>query len=129
MYSIYDTPNEFFNISTMPAAPGTPVDTTSGFAVVGTTIAFGCSDGAAGTKLLTNLTSSQAGTSTAQLFFGVIDAFNRRFNDIKAADPDNAPTKFSIGRTGYTDEATGEIVYSYSISIRVTPGSLVAVNA
>ena len=37
--------------------------------------------------------------------------------------------KLGITRSGYTDETTGEIVYSYNVTCRVTPGTLVAVNS
>lgn len=119
-YDTYDKPGEFFN-----TAP-----TTAAFAVTTSTITLGCSNPAAPTtNFLTNLTVGQANLgsgSTAQVIFGLVDGVYQRFNSIPTADK---PTKFNITRSGFTDEATGEIVYNYAITCRVTPGSLDAVNA
>ena len=132
-YTTYDTPAEFFNISTMPIAPGTPVDTTGAYSIASAAITLGCIDHAtAANRFLTNLTAAQAHLttgSTAQVIFGITDAIYQRFNNIKAADAANAPTKFGITRTGYTDETTGELVYNYAITCRVNAGTLVAVNS
>ena len=120
MYSAYDTPGEFFNAS----------PTTAALALTADSITLGLSDaGAPTTNFLTNLTLAQANLttgSTAQLIFGLVDGVYQRFNSIVTADK---PTKFNITRSGYTDETTGEIVYSYNVTCRVTPGSLVAVNS
>lgn len=119
-YSTYDTPAEFFNIS----------PTTAAFALASGTISIGCADHAtAANRFLTNITAAQANLttgSTAQVVFGITDAIYQRFNGIISADK---PTKFNITRSGYTDEVTGELVYNYAITCRVTPGSLVAVNS
>ena len=76
--------------------------------------------------LLTHLSDSQAAASSAQMVFAVVDMVNTRFNAIPAAD---RPTKFSISRTGYTDEASGELVYNYAVTCRVTPVSFIAPNS
>ena len=119
-YTTYDTPAEFFNIS----------PTTGAYAIASATISIGCSDHATpANQFLTNVTAAQAHLttgSTAQVVFGITDAIYQRFNSIVTADK---PTKFNITRTGYTDETTGELVYNYAITCRVTPGSLVAVNS
>ncbi len=130
-YTTYDTPGEFFNIATMPTS--SPVDTSTGYAIASAAITLGCSDhGTATTRFLTRLTAAQAHLttgSTAQVIFGIIDAIYTRFNDIKNADSANAPTKFTLTRSGYTDESTGELVYNYTVSVRATPGTLVATNS
>jgi len=122
-YTTYDKPGEFFNAS----------PTTAAYSVGTDTITLGTYDVAKPTSnFLTNLTAAQAHLttgSTAQVIFGIVDAIYQRFNNIKAADSANAPTKFNLTRTGYTDEATGELVYNYAITCRVTLGSLVAVNS
>lgn len=131
MYTSYDTPNEFFNT----ALSGV---TASGYVTGTGTVTFGtASHGTTASKFLTNLTDAQASTGetnptigrTSQVIFAVVDAIYQRFNAIRILDAANAPTKFNITRTGYTDETTGEIVYNYAITCRVTPGSLVAVNS
>ena len=76
--------------------------------------------------VLTNLDSTQAGANTAQVVFGITDAIYQRFNSIETA---NRPEKFRISRSGSTDEATGELVYNYTITLRVAPTGLVAVNS
>ena len=123
MYSTYDTPGEFFNIS----------PTATGYGLSSATISLGCSDHAtADNRFLTNISAAQADPttgSTAQLVFGINDALYQRFNAIKLLDAANAPNKFKITRAGYTDEVTGELVYTFTTTIRVTPGSLVAVNS
>lgn len=119
-YTSYDAPAEFFNM-----AP-----TTTGYAVGTNEITLGCSDHATpGNQFLTNLTGALAASSTAQVIFGIIDAIYTRFKSIKTLDAANAPTKFDITRNGAIDESTGEMVYRYSITIRVNAGSLVAVNS
>ena len=109
-YSTYDTPGEFFNI-----AP-----TATAYSVAAKTISLGCGDHATpGNQFLTNLLDAQAQPatgSTAQVVFGLLDALYTRFNLIPAADK---PTKFSIRRAGYTDEATNELVYTYTVSVRL----------
>lgn len=119
-YTLFDTPGEFFNAS--PTTAGLSVST--GAVTLGTV-----SNGTAANRFLTNLTDGQVNLttgSTAQMVFGITDAIYQRFNSIPTADK---PTKFSITRTGYTDEATGELVYNYAITCRVTLGSLTAVNS
>lgn len=127
-YSAFDTPGEFFNASTLPI--GAPVDTSTSYTLGTGEITIGTVSNATSTdRFLTNLTDAQANAttgSTAQVVFGITDAIYQRFNSIPAADK---PTKFSIVRTGYTDETTGELVYNYTTTIRVTPGSLTAVNS
>jgi len=119
-YTTYDKPGEFFNAS----------PTTAALALTADSITLGLSDaGAPTTNFLTNLTLAQANLttgSTAQMVFGIVDGIYQRFNGILTADK---PTKFNLTRNGYTDEATGELVYNYAITCRVTPGSLVAVNS
>ncbi len=119
-YTTYDKPGEFFNAS----------PTTAAYSVGTDTITIGTYDAAKPTSnFLANLTDAQAHLtdgSTAQVVFGIVDGIYQRFNSIPTAD---RPTKFGITRTGYTDETTGELVYNYAITCRVTPGSLVAVNS
>jgi hypothetical protein len=118
-YSTYDTPGEFFNIS----------PTTGAYSLASATISIGCGDHATpANQFLTNLTAAQAHLttgSTAQVLFALNDALYQRFNSILTADK---PTKFSIRRSGATDEATNELVYTYTTTIRVAVGSLVAAN-
>lgn len=119
-YTTYDKPGEFFNAS----------PTTAGLSVGTGTITLGTfSHGTAANRFLTNVTDTDSNLttgSTAQMIFGITDSIYQRFNSIVTADK---PTKFNITRTGYTDETTGELVYNYAITCRVTPGSLVAVNS
>ena len=128
-YSTYDTPNEFFNLAPVPGAPATA----SGYAISSAAITLGCSDHAtAASRFLTNISAAAAHLttgSTAQVVFGLVDGVYQRFNAIKTLDSAHAPTKFNITRSGYTDETTGELVYSYNVTCRVTPGTLVAVNS
>lgn len=76
--------------------------------------------------ILTNLSSGDASTSTAQVVFAIVDLISSRLNSIPLADK---PTKFTISRSGYTDFDTGEMIYNYSISCRVVSGSLIAINS
>ena len=127
MYTDYDTPAEFFNIATLPI--GAPVDTSGGYAIASATISLGCSDHAtAANRFLTNLTAAQAALagSTAQVIFGVVDAISERYNAIPVVD---RPTKFSVNKSGYFDATTGEWVYNYAVSCRVSTGTPVAVNS
>ena len=119
-YTSYDAPAEFFNMD----------PTTAGFAVASNQITIGCSDHATpANQFLTNLTGALAASSTVQVIFGLIDAIYTRLKAIKTLDSANAPTKWDITRNGAIDESTGEMVYRYSITIRVNAGSLVAVNS
>ena len=119
-YTTYDTPGEFFNI-----AP-----TASAYAVASATISIGCGDHAtADNRFFTNITAAQAHASTgstAQVIFGMVDALYQRFNAIPSVD---RPTKFSIRRSGATDETTGELVYTYTVTVRVSTGTLTAANS
>jgi hypothetical protein len=123
MYTSYDNPGEFFNMS----------PTTGGISLASATLSFGLADHAtSANRFLTNLTAAQADLttgSTAQVFFGLFDGIYQRLNAIKLADPANKPTKFDLTRYGYTDEATGELVYNYALTIRVNPTGFVAVNS
>ena len=114
----YDNPGEFFNTTATPGA-----------LAVGTgTITLGTASHST-SKFLTNLTDDQSGLSggsTAQVVFGITDALYQRFNSIDIA---NRPEKFQIVRSGFVDEATGELVYNYTTTLRVAPTGLVAVNS
>lgn len=122
-YTSYDTPGEFFNIS----------PTATAYSVTSATISIGCGDHAtAGNRFFTNITDAQADEttgSTAQVIFGMVDGLYQRFQEIRLADSANVPTKFNVTRTGYTDETTGELVYSYTVTTRVNPSGFVAVNS
>lgn len=129
-YTSYDVPGEFFNIATMPTS--VPVDTTTGYAIASAAITLGCSDHATpATRFLTKVTAAQAHLttgSTAQVIFGIVDALYTRFNDIKNASSADVPTKFSLTRSGYTDEVTGELVYNYAVIVRASASTFVATN-
>ena len=120
MYSSFDTPGEFFNAS----------PTTSGYSVGAESITLGCGDHTTpANRFLTNLTDEQANASTgstAQVIFGIFDAIYQRFNSIAQAD---RPEKFSIFRSGFTDEETGETVFTYTATIRVVTSSYTAMNS
>jgi hypothetical protein len=123
MYSSYDNPGEFFNLS----------PTTSGYSVAAGSITLGTFNGStAAHRFLPELTDAQAAPSTgsvAQVLFALNEALFQRLNAIKALNAANAPTKFNISRSGYIDPATNEIVYTYSTTVRLSPGTLTAVNA
>ena len=91
-------------------------------------------------QLLKDRIQDQVARDNDEEFFRLLTAADERLLNMgrwrwtRAAitlvpDAANAPTKFNITRSGYTDEATGELVYNYTITCRVTPGSLVAVNS
>lgn len=119
-YELYDKPGEFFNL-----AP-----TTTALAVGTGTITLGTASNTSSTaKFLTNLTDTQAALagegSTAQVVFGITDALYQRFNSINTA---NQPANFRINRTAVLMEP-GELVYTYTTTIRVAPTGLVAANS
>lgn len=123
MYTTYDTPGEFFNIS----------PTTAAYTVGTDAITIGTYDAAKPTSsFLANLTDDQAHAttgSTAQVIFGIADGIYQRFAAIKAADATNAPSKMNIVRSSYEDTLNGTLVRTYSFTFHLTPGSLVAVNS
>lgn len=130
-YTTYDNPGEFFNC-TAPAFAGIAgfTATTSAYAVSGTTITLGLNDSAtAAGQFLTNLSTTQANSttgSTAQVIFSILDALQSRYALIPVAE---RPTKFSINRIGSVDSNTGELIFSYNVSIRVTADNPIAINS
>jgi hypothetical protein len=40
-----------------------------------------------------------------------------------------SPAKFRLTRSGYVDEVSGEMAYNYTISCRLSPTTLLAVNS
>lgn len=116
-YTTYDTPAEFFNIS----------PTATGYSIASAAITLGCSDHAtSGNRFITNLTAAQAALagSTAQVIYGLVDSLYKRFKSIATAD---RPVSFRLRRSGRTDESTDEIIYTYTITVRVN-ASGVATN-
>lgn len=128
-YTSYDTPGEFFNAAPDSTAPATA----SGYSVANNAITFGCADHATiPSRFLTNLTGAQAQLttgSTAQVLFALLEALYGRFRAIKQLSSTHVPTKFTMNRSGFTDEVTGELVYNYTMTCRLAPGAMVAVNA
>ena len=128
MYSSYDNPGEFFNLDPTTAA----ISLSSGAAVPAGSLIIGLGNhGTPANEFLTELTIDQANLSTGsvpQVLFALNEALFQRLNAIKALDAANAPTKFNISRSGYVDSNTGEIVYTYSTTVRLAPGTLTAVN-
>lgn len=129
-YTTYDNPGEFFNC-TAPAFAGIAgfTATTTAYAVAGTTITLGLndSDTAAG-RFLTNLTTTQSNAttgSTAQVIFGILESLQARYALIPTAD---RPSKFSLFKSGSVDANTGELVFNYNVSVRLSAGTLIASN-
>lgn len=115
-----------YYVLTTPDANSLTLSLTSGGTVVDITDTGTGTHTMVAAPLLTYLTNAQAADSTAQTVFAILDAINEKYKTIPTADK---PTKFSITRSGYTDETTGELVYNYSATCRVNPTGFVAVNS
>lgn len=119
----YNNPGEFFNRGSITTGYVFNADPNE-------SITLGCSDhGTDASKLLTHLSGADADASTgstAQVVFALNDLIHSLYHSLDAADK---PSKFVVTKSSYGDNDTGETVITYNTTIRVTPGSLSAVNS
>jgi hypothetical protein len=111
-YTSYDTPGEFFG---------------AGYSLTSSEVKLTTNDNG-GTKLLTQLTDSDANASTGktqQVALALIEAVYQKYIAIATAD---RPSNMSVSRSSSVDDTAGTRTIAYVFSVKVDAATLTTVR-